>query len=314
VPTTWGSVINAASAIVAAVTLASGVSILLAQRRAVRGTTLAGPRWWALAAVMTWSAAELIAPTQSGERAGLLAPWRFAAIVLSLCPAVSLIGAKRPQHAAWNFVVLALWCILALPAAENAALHPGQKLAVADARGWLLWILVLLGPINFVPTRYWLASLLVAAGQSLALSRYLPLLARPLVAQAEVAGLALCGLGIVSAAISARRSTVAANPYDILWLDFRDSFGLFWSLRVQERINAAATQNHWNLELTWSGFLGKPEAPAKEGDGTPSLALQASTIAAIEPALRTAFKGLLRRFVSHEWMAARLKGAASQVL
>jgi len=298
VPTTWGSLISAASAIVAAVTLAAGVTVLLAQRRAIRGTTLVGPWWWALAAVIAWSAAEVITSLQAVERAGLLPPWRLAAIVLSLCPAVSLIGAKRPQHAAWNFVVLALWCILALPAAENALLHPGQKLVIGDARGWLLWVLVLLGPINFVPTRFWLASLLVAAGQTLALSTHLPLFGRPPVAQAEVAGLALCGLGIVSAAIAARRTTVAANAYDVLWLDFRDSFGLFWSLRVQERINAAATQRNWNLELAWGGFVLKPDAPGKDGDS--------------DPALRTALKGLLRRFVSHEWMAQRLE--ASQLL
>jgi len=298
VPTTWAGSIGVASAIVAAVTLGAGVTVLLAQRRAIRGTTLVGPWWWALAAVIAWSAAEVITSLLAVEQVGLLAPWRLAAMVLSLCPAVSLIGAKRPQHAAWNFVVLALWCILALPAAENALLHPGQKLVIGDASGWLLWILILLGPINFVPTRFWLASLLVAVGQSLALSTHLPLFARPLIAQAEVAGLALCGLGIISAAIAARRKTIAVNPYDVLWLDFRDSFGLFWSLRVQERINAAATQRNWNLELAWGGFVLKPDAPAKDGD--------------FDPALRTALKGLLRRFVSHDWMAQRLE--ASQLL
>jgi hypothetical protein len=286
------------------------LTVLLRQRRAIRGTTLVSPWCWALAALATWSFVELLFAADPANLSGLT-PWRLAAIVLSLCPVVSLIGAKRPQHTAWNFVVLALWCILTLPAAESAVLHPGQKLIVGDARGWLLWILILLGPINFVPTRYWLAALLVATGQGLALSRHLPPVARPLVGQPEVAGLALCGLGMIAAAIACRRKTVAANPYDVLWLDFRDSFGLFWSLRVQERINAAANQNGWNLELTWSGFGRKPEAPAKQNEQDPSLALQASMA---NPALRTALKGLLRRFVSHEWIAARLGSTGGQPL
>lgn len=307
-PPVWVSVI------VATVTLAAGLAALLLRRGAVRGTTLVGPWCWTLAAIAAWCGVEVMAAAFPREQAGLLAPWRFAAIVLSLCPAVSLIGAKRPQHAAWNFVVLSLWCILALPAAENVLLHPGQNVQAGEARGWLLWVLILLGPINFVPTRFWLAALLVAAGQLLALSGYLPLLTRPPVARWEIAGLALCGLGIVSVAIAARRKTVAASPYDVLWLDFRDSFGLFWSLRVQERVNAAALQNDWNLELAWSGFAWKPEGPAKESDQTPSPALRASGISAHEPALRSVLKGLLRRFVSHEWIAARLEASGAQPL
>jgi hypothetical protein len=292
------------------VTLATGLAVLVRCRSAILPTTLVSGWWWSLAALIAWAGAEFLAALAPGG--DWLAPLRLAAIALSFCPAVSLVGAKRPQHVAWNIVVLSLWGIVALPAAENYFLHPGQTLTMGDARGWFLWILILLGPINFVPTRFWLASLLIAAGQTIACSRYLALLQRPLVPHAELVGLALCGIGMLSATVAARRVTPAANPYDRLWLDFRDRFGLLWGLRVQERINAAAQQYGWDLDLGWSGFHWKPEAQrkpevqAKEPDS--SLALQASVAIdpAIEPALRTTLKGLLRRFVSSEWIADRM--------
>jgi len=293
-------------AIVAAVTLATGAAILALHQRTIRQTTLTSAWCWSWAALAGWAGVELLAAWRSDLTALALAPLRLAAVALSFCPAVSLVGAKRPQHAAWNIVVVSLWGIVALPAAENYFLHPGQRLALGDARGWFLWILILLGPINFLPTRFWLAALLVAVGQVVALSRYVALPQRPPVPQPELVGLALCGLGMLSAAASARRKTIAANPLDRLWLDFRNSFGLFWSLRVQERMNAASAQHGWDVELGWRGFRRreealKPEAQAKEPSDSPSLALQSS-----EPALRTTFKGLLRRFVSGEWIAERM--------
>jgi hypothetical protein len=280
-------------AIVPVVTLALGAAILALPRATIRQTTLVSPWLWAWAALGAWSSVEFVAALLGERGATWLAPARLAAIALSFCPAVSLIGSKRPQHAGWNFVVLSLWAIVALPAAENFFLHPGEKLALGDARGWFLWILLLLGPINFVPTRFWLASLLIAAGQLLAASRYLALLQRPLVPHAELPGLALCGCGLLAAAMASRRVAKGAMPYDRLWLDFRDSFGLLWALRVQERLNASAQQYGWNIELTWSGFRQplRSETPATDSN---------------EPVLRTTFTGLLRRFSSHDWIAARL--------
>jgi hypothetical protein len=225
------------------------------------------------------------------------APGRYASPRLNcLCPAVSLIGGGRRR--AWNFVVVSLWAIVVLPAAETFFLHPGQPVEMGDARGWFLWILILLGPINFVPTRYWPAALLLAGGQVIALGNYLPLIRRDLVVQPEYVGFFVAVAAIVAA--WARRLTGAptgrtsANPYDVLWLDFRDSFGLLWSLRVQERINAAAKQFDWDFDLTWSGFRNR-------ADGKPLTAIDPS----VEPTLRTNFKGLLRRFVSHQWIADR---------
>jgi len=281
--------------------LAIGVLVLLSRRRAISRTTLLAAWWWTLAALVLWSLVEIAAAVVSPvENKAWLEPLRLAAVALSFCPVVALIGAKRPQHSAWNFVVLSLWGIVALPAAEASFLNRGQRLEMGDARGWFLWILILLTPINLVPTRYWPSALLVAAGQLVALSPYLPLIRRVLVSSAELLGLVLCVAALAIAWAFSRHERRAANAYDRLWLDFRDSFGLFWGLRVQERVNAAARQSGWDFELTWSGFR-------QRNNSVPPTAIDPT----IAPTLRTTFKGLLRRFVSPHWIAARLSGSPS---
>jgi hypothetical protein len=212
--------------------------------------------------------------------------------MLSFCPVLAVLGAKRPQHAAWSFVVAAFWAMVSLPAAETFFLQRGQRLEMGDARSWFLWILIAVGPINYLPTRQWPAALLLAAGQILALAEYLPLIHRPLFAGQHVVGLALA----CSALLAARppRST-AVNPYDRLWFDFRDTFGLFWALRLQERVAAVGVSQRWPLWLAWSGF--------RDGATGGSIA---GVDSAIEPTLRTTMRGLLRRFASGRWIAQRL--------
>jgi len=233
--------------------LVVGLAVLLNRRAAVGRTTLVGAWWWTALALVAWSGVELVAALGFFEPS-VIAPLRLAAITLSFCPVVALLGAKRPQHVAWNFVVLSLWAIVALPAVENLLLHRGREVAMGDARGWFLWLLVLLGPVNFVPTRFWLSSLLLAGGQVTALSPYLPLLHREFVPESGTVGLLLAAAALISAWLISRQAARGASAYDRAWLDFRDSFGLLWGLRVQERVNAVAKQENWGLELTWSGF------------------------------------------------------------
>jgi hypothetical protein len=285
---------GAIGAAVAAAALGCGLAVLLGKRAAIGSTTLVGAWCWMVVALAAWSGIELAASMRLFE-ASVIAPLRLAAITLSFCPIVALLGAKRPQYAAWNFVVLSLWAIVALPAAENLFLHRGREVAMGDARGWFVCMLILLGPINFVPTRFWLPALLLAGGQVIALSPHLPLVRREVVSQSAAVGLLLAAAAVVAAWFVSRRPARGANAFDRLWLDFRDSFGLLWGLRVQERINAVARHECWELELVWSGFRD-----SRSGK------LLREMPAAIDPGLRTSLKGLLRRFVSNEWINERL--------
>jgi hypothetical protein len=287
-PISWS---NAGAAIVA---LIVGLSVLFSRRRAIEQTTLVSASWWALGTVVGWSAAELAAGLSlvSSSTSALV---RYCAVTLSFCPVIALLGAKRPQHGAWNFIVVSLWAIVALPAAENLLLRRGISITVGEARGWFLWILILLGPINFAPTRFWLPSLLIAAGQAAALAGVLPVLRNVAGGSHDVFGLVLVTAAIAAAELLSRSERRCANAFDRLWLNFRDSFGLLWALRVQERVNSLARQEGWDLELGWSGFM-------RRSSGERLTAIDS----AIEPALRTSLKGLLRRFVSGEWIEERL--------
>jgi hypothetical protein len=269
-----------------------GIGVLLLRRSQVRETTLLPACWWTLTAVVAWSGTELAAGLAADRSANWIAPLRLAAVTLSFCPILAVLGAKRPQQAAWTFVVAAFWGIVVLPAAETFFLQRGQRLEIGDARSWFLWLLVVVGPINYLPTRQWLSATLLGAGQILALSQYLPIVHRTLFAHQELAGLWLGCLALVCA--RAPRSRAAAK-YDRLWLDFRDTFGLFWSLRLQERVNSVAQSSGWQVWLSWSGF--------REPEGSRGTATIDPTV---EPVLRTTLKGLLRRFVSGRWIAQRL--------
>lgn len=91
-------------------------------------------------------------------------------------------------------------------------------------------------------------------------------------------------------AVGLPRGAAARSPLDRVWLDFRDAFGVAWGLRVAERLNASAAMYSWPVTLTWQGFRGRQEGTS---DIPP---------AAVEEGLR----GLLRRFVSPEWIDSRL--------
>lgn len=271
-----------------------GTLALLFWRASVRQTTLVPAWWWSLIALWAWAGVEILAAL-SNLTAAWLAPLRYSAVALSFCPMMAVLGAKRPQHAAWSFIVLSLWAILALPAAETFFLQRGQRLEINDARSWFLWLLISLGPVNYLPTRHRLTALLLAAGQIIALSDYLPLIGRPLFSANVSVGLFIASIGL--AAFKRPRFGIEfqrGRRFDRLWLDFRDSFGLLWALRLQERVNSVAQTNDWDVELSWSGFRDKQGQPIEQFEP------------AIEPALRTTLKGLLRRFVTNEWIADRL--------
>jgi hypothetical protein len=281
-------------------TLFIGLRLLLVLRTA-RGTTLPIPLSWALGCQLALSGC-LIAgqlwPTLG--RTSDFAAWHFVAACGTFCPLVAIVGAKRPQHLAWNLVVLTLWGLLALPAAEVLLLQPGQQLEINSFRSWFLVALLLTELINFGFTRFWSATLWLIGAQMILLWPYLPW--GRLTPLSSLADFDRCALGCLlmataffQAFVTSRQRALAIGRLDRLWLDFRDSFGLFWALRLMERVNDTARQAGWDFDLGWTGFRTKQDfAPLSELPGE------------IEQPLRNTLQGLLRRFVSEEWMAERL--------
>jgi hypothetical protein len=279
-----------------AVALVIGTIALLAARRKVLDTTLNATWYWALLSFVTAAALDLAATGQFLTDGTTLAALRYAARVLLLGPTVSLIGAKRPQDGPWNFVVLSLWGILALPSAEALFLNPGQPLEIQAFRSWFLLALILVTLANTLPTRHGLAAVLVVLGQTLLLAEYLPFPLGVSTGNASIAGFVSLATAAVLFAIqpSLKKNVTSL---DQLWFDFRDVFGLFWGLRVQERLNAAAAMYQWPVTLTWAGWTT-----------TDGQRLTTELPADQQNAILTTFRGLLRRFVSSVWIDSRLPG------
>lgn len=278
-----------------AVVLASCMVLLLPRLgRLKAGTTLDGVYGWALFAFL---GAVLSDPLGTllvdNDRESL----RFAIACLQLCPTMALLGVRKPHHRAWNVVVVSLWLVAVLPAGHAWL---GRPLALHPARQWFMLGIMLLGIGNFLPTRFAIPGVIVGTLQLAGIARYLP--------DTPVAWL---GAWSSTGPVSPERLLAAAmllsgfwlgrglpdrgsvTPLDRVWLDFRDLFGGLWALRVQERVNAVARQNGWPLTLTWTGLH-------RERDAEPS-----SLSDERQRAVATTMIGILRRFVTVDWMTQR---------
>jgi hypothetical protein len=283
--------VGAAAGLVTAAAAAAGGFL-------VRGSTAVPAAGWAVAAAVVLTAEMTAAATGGVASPAARGSIRLVAAALAVCPTMSLLGAKRPQHGVWQFIVATLAVVLVLPAVSAALVRPGS---VPDVhlleRGFLL-LLALVGWMNFAGTRHAAAATLVTAGQislswpwlpfatdQLALGTWLPdgLAAILLAAGATVA--------VLQSAVAGRRPPAAVQSlrdrYNRPFFALRETLGAAWTLRIAERFNAVATSRGWPCRLHFGGF--DPGAdPGAEGWQSDAA---------------RAFAALLRRFVSMRWLA-----------
>ena len=142
---------------------------------ATRGSTAVPATLWAIVAsvaLLLDTAARASGIVSQPAAAGSL---RMVTASLSLCPAMSLLGAKRPQHGVWQLIVAALAVILLLPALSTALVRPDSVPAAHLLGRCFLVILALVGWMNFVATRHGTAATLVTLGQLVVVRGFLPL-------------------------------------------------------------------------------------------------------------------------------------------
>jgi len=152
--------ITAAAALATAVAAAGGGFL-------ARGSTAVPAAAWAAAAAAALAVeAACQAAGQLVDPAAVVSA-RLGVAALGVCPAMSLLGAKRPQHGVWQLIVATLACVLAMPAVSATLVRPGSMPDLHPLERFFLPILVLVGWMNFVATRRGLAATLVAAGQML---------------------------------------------------------------------------------------------------------------------------------------------------
>jgi hypothetical protein len=227
---------------------------------------------------------------------------RLAVAALAVCPILSVLGGKRPQHGVWQFIVATLAGVVALPAASALLVRPGSAADVHPLQRWLMLVIVLVAGMNYAATRHAAAAGLVVVGQAILLRRWLPFgAAVPPAPWLDAAAACVVATGAVVAAVQSfawparrraagpRERRVADDPAAVLgdsFLALRETLGAAWSLRIVERFNTVAAERGWPCRLGFDGF--------HEGDAETDPAWR-------RDAARTG-RALLRRFVTTDWL------------
>lgn len=226
----------------AAVLGLAGLLVLLAGG-GLRDTTLRGAWAWAIVAVAGWFAVGLL--TVSRSPAGWLDRGWYVAAVLTLTPFVHVLGARRPVVRSWNgFVLLPMLAVLGLPVVTSGDWNTPFEVELPPLLGFLL--VLVMGAGNYFGTRFTLPVLVLAAGLAVAVvagsnERLV------LIPNTETARLVAVGFFGVAVILAGRRAghpepegEAAEEPeprLELLWIDFRDLFGIVWAKRVMDRVN-----------------------------------------------------------------------------
>jgi hypothetical protein len=124
---------------------------------------------------------------------------------------------------------------------------------------------IAVGIVNYLPTCFWPASLLLFFGctvefGALLWPSHLPSDPRTLISAGR---LALAFVPWV-AFTAVRSDTPALSVFDRLWLDFRNRFGFVWAQRLREQFNRSAAHALWPVILRWQGLRLQPLATRPE--------------------------------------------------
>ena len=269
---------------------AAAVIVMLHMARPrLAGTTLVSVGAWGVVSMVAIGAASLASLQVVTEfSANELEAIHWMAACSTLCPMMALFGAKRPQDRGWQWIVLSLWVVLTLPAGKAFLL--GRTVEISTIWWGFVLILIATGVLNLLPTRYWFSALCVGAAQVVLLLGY-----RTDAAVDPAVGIGLLVVAAMAAFWAASRVRPSTKPLECVWFDFRDMFGMVWALRIAEQLNKSSEMYDWGVTMRWDGLVDTQT-------GEPATELPTETAAAIVKSLRT----MLRRFVSPEWLDARL--------
>ncbi|MDX1970065.1 MAG: hypothetical protein SFV23_23025 [Planctomycetaceae bacterium] len=267
-------------------------------REVVHGTTLVTVTPWAAAAIGLWVLFSALGISHPH------AAWRthlaYFACVVSLTPAIGVLGARRPTCRAWPaFVLLPMVVVLAWPLASLGwSALVLRTLELETPQVVIFALVTVMGFGNYVGTRLTGSACLAAAALVLIPLGHSRLQGwtddqKLMTETASVIGLAMASLRALR--ILRQRSS-ARSRFDRVWEDFVVRFGMVWSRRLLDRLQVLARKESWTCEVTPLGFVWPDQSDA-------------ATEAAVEHALRW----LLRRFVDPAWLDERLGATNSAV-
>lgn len=177
----------------------------------------------------------------------------YAALCLTSCAGIAVLGARRPGAAAWNFVVVGLLAVLLLPLLNGMGeprLEPAHEMFLA--------LTILVPILNYLPTRLGPSAVVLAAGCSWEMARLFGYLSP---APSPWLGLFLVGCVPWTAWAALTVGGPPPDEFDRLWLAYRDRFGFVWGQRMREQFNNAARHAGWPVVLRWSGLQATASDP-----------------------------------------------------
>lgn len=222
--------------------------------RANRSTTLRQSLLWAFLAWMAWAgvAWSRVLRPQAGEPLAT-----YAALCLTGCAGVAVLGARRPGVTAWNFVVGGLLAVLYLP-----ILNGQGGLRLEPAQVLFLTATLAISFLNYLPTRLASGAILAAAGCSWEMMRLMGWLS----AVIPWLGPLLLALAPWAAWAGLARQSPNATAFDRVWLAYRDRFGFVWGQRMREQFNRAAHHAGWPVVLRWQGLQSTTDHPPLDSE------------------------------------------------
>ena len=294
---------------IAALALLGAWYTIVKGRKSLANTTLLGASNWVVLVALAWSftfACDQGLGLVSGPFADHL--W-YGTAILSLCPAIAVLGARRPGNRVWTlFILLPMLCVLGWPMGALA-------LQVSELRGLQLetpqlaayGLVLIMGFGNYCGTRNTLAALIcgmVLFATVLSISSVTP----SWLADRKFTRFwsTIC-ISMTVCMMSVRQPIHRVHPFDRVWFDFFDDFGIVWGRRIQDRINHLATRERLPVRLELDGFVFT-ESSMHQVQSTSGNDLT-QTEARVEHFLRW----LLRRFVDPIWIDQRLNHSAKEI-
>jgi hypothetical protein len=272
-------------------------ALLWNSRGCLAGATLTTAWGWMTATWLGWlvtAAAILIFRVRPEVQSQLL----YGTAILGLCPGIAVLGAKRPGSGVWNlFILLPLLLVLGWPAL-TVWRWTGPKMLVVENPVLIGYLLVLvMGTGNYAGTRYAGAALLYAGSLLVLVAPATSLMRRSMTGNASMltVATALLTLAALLAWRRSRQRDRRSTAEEQIWDDFRQSFGLVWGRRIEERLNAEAANEKWAAVVGPAGL---------EWTGEPDEAERARTM----ERFRHHLNWLLRRFVDPAWVERRGRG------
>jgi hypothetical protein len=275
--------------------VAVDATLLWRGRSPLIGSTLIYPWCWSMASIVAVGGCEALVTASHGEVGGTAwaGPIRYLAAVATFCPVMAVLGAKRPQHRAWQWVVVSLWLVLSLPALEAIAFRTGPQVTPPMAWKLMIAVLVSLELLNYLPSRHLWAVVIFAGGQAVLLAPHLAKGVK-IGSSLPLVTLAMWCLSLVLVWLRERgeRHVSETETDTDRWTRFRDWYGAFWMLRVMSLVNHTAKVSNWPVVLMPGGFVQIHDTGSTIAADT----LPTDVRAGINRSLGTT----LRRFLAHK--------------